>query len=242
MPRALGELLTSSELWGPALIPALLLVLLAGGSGAFAVVTARPWLAERLPDATSSFGRVGVGVASWGFALFVAALGFYLALALAPVLSAPALERIVELVERRVGAPPRAPLGFFRELLCGLRALAGAACIALPISLVLWLAGMLIPGAVFVTLPLGALVSSLVVAWGLFDYPLTLRGIGFRARLRLLGRYQGCVFGFGAVFALLFWLPCLAVVLLPVGAIAATRLTCSILALERDSGSAMLAG
>ena len=216
-------------------------MVLAGASGAFAVVTARPWLAERLPDATSGFGRFGVDVASWAFALFVALLGFYLALALTPVLSAPALERIVELVERRVGAPPRAPLGFVRELFCGLRSLAGEACLLLPISLLLWLAGLLIPGAVVVTLPLGVLVSSLGVAWGLFDYPLTLRGIGFRERLRLLGRHLGCVLGFGAAFALVFWFPCFAVVLLPVGAIAATRLTCSILALERDTGSAMVA-
>jgi hypothetical protein len=38
-----------------------------------------------------------------------------------------------------------------------------------------------------------------------------------------------CVAGFGAVFALSFWLPCCAVVLLPVGAVAATRLSSAIL-------------
>jgi uncharacterized protein involved in cysteine biosynthesis len=32
---------------------------------------------------------------------------------------------------------------------------------------------MLVPGAIVVTLPAGFFMTSLLVAWGLFDYPLT---------------------------------------------------------------------
>ena len=194
-----------------------------------AMFAARPWFVRLLPEATSSFGRAGESVAGWVLAALLAWVGWYVALALAPVLSAPALERIVHVVERSAGAPPRAPLGFWRELGCGMRSLAGALCVALPVSALLWLVGVAFPPATVVTLPLGAFVGALLVAWSLFDYPLTLRGFGFVARLALMREHFVCVAGFGAVFALAFTLPCCAVALLPVGAVAATRLTSRLL-------------
>jgi uncharacterized protein involved in cysteine biosynthesis len=235
------ELLKSPELWPAAVVPMLVFLLLGAAMAAFAVLEARPWLVERLPDVSSSWARLGVGALGWTFALLLSVIGFYVALALAPILSAPALERIVERIERRLGVAPRAPLGFFRELACGLRAMAGALCVALPLSALLWLAGWVVPGAIAVTLPLGLLLTSVLVAWGLFDYPLTLRGIGFRARLDLIAKNFGAVLGFGAAFALLFWLPCVGVALLPVGAIAATRLACGILGLT-EPGKPLVSG
>jgi CysZ protein len=229
LPRAFGEVLRTPALWFFSLVPTLVFAALTSAFGAFAVKVARPWLLVRLPEATGPLGRAGVGIAGWGFAVLGVVAGFYVALALAPTLSAPALERIVDVVERRVGAPARVRLGFFRELGCGVRSLAGAACSALPLSALLWLTGVLVPAATPVTLPLGSLVGALLVAWGLFDYPLTLRGFGFRQRLLLVRDHFPCVAGFGAVFALSFWLPCCAVALLPVGAVAATRLTSAIL-------------
>jgi len=229
LPRAFGELLRAPELWFFALVPALVFAALSGAFGAVAVLVARPWFTLRLPQATGPLGRAGVDIAGWGFAALCSVAGFYLALALAPTLSAPALERLVDAVERRVGAPARTRLGFWRELGCGIRSLAGAACFSLPLSALLWLAGVLVPAAAPVTLALGSLASALLVAWGLFDYPLTLRGFGFRQRLVLLRDHFACVAGFGGVFALSFWLPCCAVALLPVGAIAATRLSAAIL-------------
>jgi uncharacterized protein involved in cysteine biosynthesis len=64
----------------------------------------------------------------------------------------------------------------------------------------------------------------LLVAWSLFDYPLTLRGIGFRQRLAIVRDNLGCSLGFGAAFALIFWLPFCGIALLPVGVAAATQL------------------
>jgi uncharacterized protein involved in cysteine biosynthesis len=225
-----AELSGTPGLWLPALVPSVVFAALFVVFGSLAVLVARPWLVTKLPSAASELGRVGVGAAGWGFALLLVAVGWYLALALAPTLSAPALERIVDHVERRAGAPPRQPLGFVRELRSGLSSLAGAACVLVPISFLLWLVSLLIPPASVVTAPLELLLSSLLVAWGLFDYPLTLRGLGFRARLGIVRANLGCVTGFGLAFTALFWLPCLGVALLPVGAIAATRLSCRILA------------
>jgi uncharacterized protein involved in cysteine biosynthesis len=231
LPRALIELLKSPDLWPAAVVPTLVYLALASGFGSLALFVARPWLIARMSEGSSNTGALAwIGIA-WVVALLLVVVGFYAALALSPVLSAPALERIVERIERRLGVPPRTPLGFFRELACGLRAMAGALAVALPISVCLWVGGMFVPGAVVVTVPAGMLLNSLLVAWGLFDYPLTLRGIGFRARLDLLVRNFGAVLGFGAAFAVFFWLPCVGVTLLPVGAIAATRLVCGILGL-----------
>ena len=229
LPRAFAELSSSPSLWPRALVPTLVFVLLLGGGAGLAWFVARPWFVEHLPEASSSLGRLGVGVAGYGFALLLSVAGWFVALALAPPLSAPALEGLVTEIERRMGAPTRAPLGFFAELGCGFRALCGGALVALPAVCVLWLVQLVVPPLAAVTVPLAALVSALFVAWGLFDYPLTLRGVGFRERLRLMQRHFACVVGFGAAFALAFWLPCCGVVLLPVGAIAATRLVGRIL-------------
>src|SRR5262245_1831893 len=50
---------------------------------------------------------------------------WFVAVPLAPPLSAPALEHIVRRVETELGVPERPSLGFFREVICGFRALAG---------------------------------------------------------------------------------------------------------------------
>lgn len=229
LPRALAEVFRTPELWALGVVPSLVLLVLTGAFASASVFAARPWLIAHLPQVTNAFGRAGESVAGWVFAVLLAWVGWYLALALAPVVSAPALERMVELVERRAGAPRRAPLGFLHELWCGLRSLAGAACIALPASFVLWLVGFVFPAATSVTLPLGALLGALLVAFSLFDYPLTLRGFGFRARLRFMREHFTCVAGFGLAFAVSFALPCCAVALLPLGAVAATRLSAALL-------------
>jgi uncharacterized protein involved in cysteine biosynthesis len=166
---------------------------------------------------------------SYGSSLLVAVIGWLAAVALAAPLSAPALERIVEGVERKLGAPPRAPIGWFRELACGFRALLGGLLLAGPLLVVIWVLEAFVPVLAPVTIPAHVSVTSLLIAWGLFDYPLTLRGIGFRERLALVRGHFTCVLGFGLAFTLLFWLPCCGVVLLPVGAAAATRLSLRIL-------------
>ena len=83
-------------------------------------------------------------------------------------------------------------------------------------------------------LPLVALLQlglvALTVAWNLLDYPLSLQGFPARARLRLIRRHAGAAFGFGLCFAGLSLVPLAAVVLLPVGVVAATQLAHGMLA------------
>jgi uncharacterized protein involved in cysteine biosynthesis len=219
-----GTIAREPRLWPWALVPALCLGLLEAGFVALAFTLLKPWVVAHFPEASSRIGRLGVEVAGALAALAVAAVGWFVAVALAPALSAPALEKIVKEVERAQGLPSRPSIGFFAEMLSGFRAMTGAALLGLPLFSLLFALGFALPALAIVTTPLKFVLSSLLVAWGLFDYPLTLRGVGFRERLRFARRNLACFAGFGLAFALVFWLPCCGVVLLPVGVAAATLL------------------
>ncbi|HEY3499340.1 MAG TPA: EI24 domain-containing protein [Polyangiaceae bacterium] len=223
------SILDQPSLWPWAAVPTLLFLALEGGFIALALLVVAPWVTTLLPEVASWYGEVAVGVVTYGSSLLVAVLGWFLAAMLAAPLSAPALEHIVERVERELGAPERVKLGWLRELACGFRALLGGLVLAGPLLLLVWVLEVTLPVLAPITLPAHVIVSSLLIAWGLFDYPLTLRGIGFRERLRLVRANFPCVLGFGLAFALVFWFPCCGVMLLPVGAAAATRLTLAIL-------------
>jgi CysZ protein len=80
-------------------------------------------------------------------------------------------------------------------------------------------------------------VVALAIAWNLFDYPLTLRGIRARERLDLVRRNWRATLGFGLGFALVFAVPCMAVALLPAAVAGATSLVARMnaQAIERQS-------
>src|SRR5688572_32076409 len=182
-----GTITRSPSLWPWALVPVLVLLVLEGIVIALAVVYVNPWVAR----------NVDLPWVGWLAVAVLVVAGWFVAVPLAPPLSAPALEHIVRRVEMELGVPPRQSLGFFRELACGFRALAGGLAVGAPILLLLWILEFLLPPVAVVTTPLKFVVTSLLVAWGLFDYPLTLRGLGFRERLGLMRENFASVLGFG---------------------------------------------
>ena len=237
-------LFRSPRLWPAALVPGVLLVLLAAGLVAMSFGVVRPLIEVQLQKETSlgvsattgfadavvgSLTHLGLWLLPWLGAALAALLGLLLALAIAPALSAPALEHIVAAHERTLGVPERQPVGFWAELRCGLKAQVCAAVFAVPLLAVLALTGFLLPVASIATVPLECVVTSIALAWSLFDYPLTLRGVRMRDRLSLVATHWRPTLGFGLTLGLLFWLPCMGVVLLPVGVAAATRLVWRIL-------------
>src|ERR1041384_7177311 len=115
-PIGAAKLVVSTpRTWPFAVVPAVVFLALETGVVLASWRYLKPWVDESLGG-----GRVG-GALSLLSVLALAALGWWLSLQLTQTLSAPALERIVGIVERDLGAPERAPLGFFAELLCGLR-------------------------------------------------------------------------------------------------------------------------
>jgi len=220
---ATRRLLALPQAWPWSAVPALVFVVLEVGfiSGAWRFL--RPWVSEQLARIGWLPDALALG-ASWLVAALAVVLGWLLAMFLAPVFSAPALERIVALTEADLHAPARAPIGFVAEFWCGARALLSSLVVTLSLVLALSLLELLVPPLVVVILPLKLLLGALGVAWGLFDYPLTLRGIGARQRLRFMSQHFAVVLGFGSAFSLVFWLPCFGLLMLPVGVAAATQL------------------
>jgi uncharacterized protein involved in cysteine biosynthesis len=220
---AISTLLRLTRAWPYAIVPVVVFILLEAAITTAAWELLKPWVDAKLTG-DSWWQDKGAEVLSWVAVALAAALGLVVSAVLAPPISSPALERIVAVVEDDLGAPPRAPLGFFAELGCGLRSMLLSSAITLPIIVGLTLLELLVAPTVVVVTPLKLLIGALGVAWGLFDYPLTLRGVGARQRFGFVNRHAGVVLGFGAAFALVFWLPCCGIVMLPVGVVAATRL------------------
>jgi len=220
---ALRQLIGSPRAWPLMLVPALVFGLLEALVVAASWHFLKPWVSGWLAG-DGTLRQVGATAASWLAVAMAALIGWLLAGFLAPVVSAPALEGIVSITETELGVPARAPLGFVAEFWCGFRSLLMSTAVTLPLVVALTLLEMVVPPAAVVATPLKLLLAALGLAWGLFDYPLTLRGIGARERFAFMRRHFSVVLGFGAAFSLVFWLPCCGLVMLPVGVAAATRL------------------
>lgn len=227
--RGPGFLLNRPGLWPYAAVPVVVFVLLEGALVAAGYYWLRPWVETLLPETWGTAGEVLRSGAGGAAVLLAAVFGWFLAMGLAPALSSPALERLVAAVEDARRLPARPALGFLTELFCGFRAFAAAALFGGPLLFALWIVSLVAPVLAPLTTALKLTVAALSVAWGLFDYPLTLRGVGVRRRLSLLNRHPAPVFGFGVGVLIAFWLPCCGIVLLPVAVVSATELLWSIL-------------
>lgn len=221
-----GFIARRSRCWPWAAVPGLVVLALSGALVWLSFDSFGPWVGRwLLPDAETWYAESAHFALRWLSSILAAYVAILIATVAAPSLSAPALEHLVRLQERALNVPEREPQSFWYELSCGLRSQAFAVCASVPLWVVLALLGAFVP--VLAPLWLGAqlLLGSLTLAWNLLDYPLTLRGVRVRQRLTLLKRNAAGVFGFGIAFAALFSLPGSAIVLLPVGVVAATQLT-----------------
>lgn len=231
---AFKRLLSTPALWPYALLPCVTLVGLTALLLAFAADPLVTLALARtgLDSADTWYGSTGRVVVSSVLWLTSALVALWIGAVTTPPLCAPALEHLVRAEERELHAVPRPKLSIWAEWSAGLQAQA----VALVFSAVTWgaltLLNVLLPALAVVTLPLSVLAVAAALAWSLLDYPLTLRGIKAKRRVRLFARQPLAILGFGVPFALLFWFPCSGVLLLPVGAIAATRVVWQLA--ERD--------
>lgn len=199
------------------------------------------WLASMfaalhyVPDSLSAWwpslhdaGR-GVSLLVDVLVLLVAApLGLLVTVILTPLLCAPVFERLMALRERDLGLPQRTAAGFMRELSCALSAQLWCLMLLGPLMLVLWTVALLAPALAPVLAVLQFIVSAAWLALSLLDYPLSLRGLGFRARVALVRRSPLSVLGFGAACVCLFAIPLFGLWGLPVAVVAAAELAASL--------------
>jgi CysZ protein len=160
----------------------------------------------------------------------VLALGLALALsfALAKPISGPAIERIVRRVEGDLGAPGWPATSFFEDVGRSLQSSLVSFGFGVPLLALLALVSIVFPPASVVTVPLQIIVTGILISWDLCDTPLSIRGVSVGKRIDFMRHNLGAVMGFGVGIALLSFLPCTLVLVLPAGVIGAAHLTVEI--------------
>lgn len=212
-------IVSTPSLWGLALVPVTVALVMTGVLGALAI--------KLVPTLVAS--SVGSSSAWWAVVLqilltFAAVLvSFFLALTLAQPLSGPALEALVRRVEASLGAPKRPETPFLTDIGRSLASALLGLAFGLPFLFLAFLLNF-VPGGTFIAVPLKLVIAMVVVAWDLCDYPLSVRGTPLKERILFVVHHIGPVLGFSLGAALVALLPCGALLLLPAGVCGATRL------------------
>lgn len=230
----IGFVLGKPATWGWAIVPVVVLVVLATAFCTLGVLGANHLAASLVPgtndwdDAT----RVALGGV---LSIVTVVMGLVVAVSLTQPISGFALEAIVRRQDAELGLPPWPALPLAKSMAHTL----GATMVGLGAWLVLFcglsVVGFFVPPMLVVTIPLKFLVSALLVAWDLLDYPFGLRGMGLGARFAFVARNFGAVLSFGVLGALVMLTPGAGLLLLPFGAAGAARLVAA-----RDATSSVL--
>ncbi len=225
MLGGLGFVVTTPSAWGWASIPVIVATTLFGGTGALAVWGGTS-LADRLlgdPGAGTwtTVGMWALRVLFWAIGLVIA---FLIAISLAQPFSGFALERLARKQEIALGGKTWPDQPFVTGALRSLRVSLAALAIGLPILGVLALITFLAPPAAVVTVPLKFIVTGVLAAYDLLDYPLSLRGHSVADRVSFMKANFSAVLGFGCTVAALLLIPGVGLFLLPFGVAGATRM------------------
>lgn len=221
----LGFVVTTPSSWGWALIPVLVATALFGGAGVLAVWGGNELAARLLADAA---GGTWSEVATWALRILFWAIGlvvaFVLSMSLAQPISGFALEALARKQEVALGGRTWPDQPFVGSTLRSLRVTLTALAIGLPIIGALAVITFLFPPIGIVTVPLKFVVTGVLAAYDLLDYPLSLRGHSVRDRLVFIRKNFPAVLGFGVATAALLLVPGAGLFLLPFGVAGATRM------------------
>jgi CysZ protein len=230
--RAVSFLLRTRRAWPLAAAPVLVTFVLCVLIIAVVLRGFVPWLIALLPSEGVVWHMAGT-VLRWIAVLLSALFGLWFGSWLAPLLSAPALERLVRLRESSLRAVARPAASAWRQFACAVQAQVAAVVAIGPVIALLWIVTWIVPPAALVTVPLEFLALSGLCAWSMLDYPLSLRGMPAAARLALLRRHAPAVLAYGATLAALFAVPLLSLFVLPIAVVAAAELS---VAMDADRG------
>ena len=215
-------------IWPLALVPAVLACILFVSSGWLFVHLSLGWLAAALPESHTPGNTAGV--VAWSalrgaLDVLVVAVSIVAAalvsLTLAGPLSAKPLEGLVRARDREASAPPYPESAWTASVARALGAAVLGLVVGLIASAVVGVLGFAFPPAALILSPLSWLISSYVVAWNLFDYPLGLRGVTLGSRARWMVGHVGLVTGFGLSTSVLLLVPGVCLLLLPAGVVGA---------------------
>jgi CysZ protein len=220
-----GFVITTPRIWGWAMVPVLVALVLGGALGTLGV-----WGASKVAGSTFSGESGWAEAARWvlGIVLAIVALlvAFVIAISLSQPLSGFALDRIVRAQAQALGSPvaqsPNQSLGLQlkRSLGVSLTALA----IGLPLIALLTVVELVAAPAAVVTIPLKFVVSGLMLSWDFLDYPLGADNATVGDRVHFMRDNLGAVTAFGLLASVTLLVPGLGLLLLPMGAAGATRL------------------
>jgi CysZ protein len=220
----IGFVMVTPRVWGYALVPVGMLLLLSCGLTGLAVWGSHhlsTWLIGPNP---SAWGQTGY----WSLIIALGVVGFIvavlMALSLAQPLSGFALESIAHAQEIALMGTAAPKTSFFVSLVSTTKAVVVALLIGGTLLVLLFLISFFFPPAAVVTVPLKVLVCGWMLAWDFIDYPLAMRGVGLEGRFAWVGRNFGAFTLFGVLWALLLVVPGMQLVILPMGVAGATRL------------------
>ncbi len=219
----IGFVFSHPRVWPYAWVPVLVLLALVSGLGALGL-----WVTWHLASAILSGGSGWAEAGRWlleiilgGVVLLVALL---LGFAFAQPLSGFALEAISEHQELALGGVKRPKPRFVENMKRSIAVNLLGLMVGVPLFVILTIIELAAPPAIVVTFPLKFVVSALLLAWDLLDYPLGLRGVSPSQRLAFYKKNFWGLFVFGAFGAIVLLVPGLGLLLLPFGVAGATRL------------------
>jgi CysZ protein len=215
----IGFVLSTPAVWGWSLVPIGFMALLSLGLCGLSWWGA--WEASKALVGEESLG-------TWTVTALLGLLGATLAVLVALTLAQPcsgfALEAICRAQERAMAGRASPAVPYWVSLGRNLKVIAATLVLGGGIMLVLFVVEFLVPPAAVATVPLRLLIGGWLMAWNFLDYPLGLRGLGFRDSVRWVGRHLGAVTAFGLAWWSLVLFPGAVLLLLPMGVAGAARM------------------
>ena len=215
----IGFVLSTPSVWGWSLVPVGFMALLSVGLCGLSWWGA--WEASKTLVGEANFSTWTLTIL---FGLLGAVLAVLAALTLAQPCSGFALEAICRAQERSLIGRASPAIPYWASLRRNLKVIVATLVVGGGIMVALFVVEFLVPPAAVVTVPLTFLVGGWLMAWNFLDYPLGLRGMGFRDSVRWVGRHFGAVTVFGITWWSLVLFPGAVLFLLPMGVAGAARL------------------
>jgi uncharacterized protein involved in cysteine biosynthesis len=226
----IGFIISTPAVWGWSLVPVGFMALLTLGLCGLSWWGA--WEGSKALVGEENYGTWTLTIL---FGLVGAMLAVLIALTLAQPCSGFALEAICRAQERALAGRASPPIPYWVSLWRNLKVITATVIIGGGTTLALFAVELLFPPAAVITVPLKFLIGGWLMAWNFLDYPLGLRGLGFRASVGWVFRHFGAVTLFGLTWWSLVFFPGAVLFLLPMGAAGATRLVVEADGVPRES-------